>query len=281
MSLDLRYTLLLMAPPVALPGEEQVVETCSQLLWICHEHQAKIAVGQGTQRLPALGRSQFRIVFIAGRVTPDSLISVVHTVHDRGMKPIVVVDALQTDNQFSESLKSALVQLTLEGIQLAHAGEVPSLLGMRWNDFNMYRFAKADITASIAIIVGGKIVAIKRKNNPDKGKWALPGGFLVCQLETVEECGAREAMEETHVLVEPEDLILIDVRSSPRRDNRQHVVDHGYLWVVPPDMESTVIARLEADDDAEGLELVSIDWLLSQDIAFDHRLIIEQALKMI
>jgi 8-oxo-dGTP diphosphatase len=144
----------------------------------------------------------------------------------------------------------------------------------------MHRFAKADNTASVAVFFkrGKKILVIRRKLNPDAGKWALPGGFLNCQLETLEECGAREVGEEMKVRVLAAELILVDVRSSPRRDSRQHVVDHGYAWFVPEDREAEVLDKMEAADDAEGLAIVDTDWLLAQAIAFDHRLIIERGL---
>jgi 8-oxo-dGTP diphosphatase len=172
------------------------------------------------------------------------------------------------------------VQLNEKSFQLAHTGEVPSLLGLNWNDLQMYRHAKADSTASVAAFLKHykKVLAIKRKHNPDKGKWALPGGFLNCQLETLEQCGAREVGEETKVRVLWQELVLVDVRSSPRRDSRQHVVDHGYAWFVPPEREDEVVSMAQACDDAEKVEIVDTEWLLTQDIAFDHRLIIERAL---
>jgi ADP-ribose pyrophosphatase YjhB (NUDIX family) len=196
------------------------------------------------------------------------------------MKPIVVVDALQVDS--IDALHEALTVLNEKSFQLAHAGEVPSLLGLSWNNLHMHRFAKADNTASVAVFFnrGKKILVIKRKYNPDAGMWALPGGFLNCQLETLEECGAREVGEEVKVQVLAAELTLVDVRSSPRRDSRQHVVDHGYAWFVPEDREAEVYAKMEAADDAQDLAIVDTDWLLAQAIAFDHRLIIERGLRL-
>ncbi len=278
--MKLRYSLLVVSAPTARSPADLPVQTCSDLIALCHDKGVHVAVGKGRKRLPALGRGGPRIVFIAGAVSPQRLLDLVQRLHQRGLKPIVVVDALQVD--CVDLLHRELTVLNEKSFQLAHAGEIPSLLGRNWNDLHMHRFAKADNTSSVAVFLAGgkKILAIKRKHNPDAGKWALPGGFLNCQLETVEECGAREVGEETKVPVSASELILVDVRSNPRRDSRQHVVDHGYAWFVPPEREAEIYAHMEAGDDAGELEVVDTDWLLQQDIAFDHRLIIERALAM-
>jgi ADP-ribose pyrophosphatase YjhB (NUDIX family) len=278
--MKLKYSLLVVSP--VSDGKPSTISaaTCKNLIALCESKGVHVAVGDGKKRLPALGRGGPRIVFIAGAIGPGRLKSIVQRVFDRGMKPIVVVDALQVESL--SALHEELTVLNEMSFQLAHAGEVPSLLGLSWNALHMHRFAKADITSSVAVFLQGgkKILAIKRKFNPDAGKWALPGGFLNCQLETVEECGAREVGEETKVRVYASELILIDVRSSPRRDSRQHVVDHGYAWFVPEDREAEVLAAMEASDDADGLEVLDTEWLLQQDIAFDHRLIIERSLQL-
>jgi len=278
--MKLKYSLLVVSPPSQGASGDFSVVACKDLIALCESKGVHVAVGNGRKRLPALGRGGPRIVFIAGAVSPGRLLDIVECLHARGIKPIVVVDALQVDSL--DWLHAELSVLNEKSFQLAHAGEVPSLLGRNWNDLHMHRFAKADNTSSVAVFLEGgkKILAIKRKHNPDAGKWALPGGFLNCQLETLEECGAREVGEETKVPVSPGELILVDVRSSPRRDSRQHVVDHGYAWFVPPDREAEVYVKMEASDDAEGLEVLDTEWLLAQDIAFDHRLIIERALAL-
>jgi len=277
--MKLKYSLLVVSPVSESGLGDMPAVTCKNLIAICESKGVRVAVGKGRKRLPALGRGGPRIVFIAGAVPTQRLLDIVQQVHDRGMKPIVVVDALQVESL--NALHDELTVLNEKSFQLAHAGEIPSLLGLNWNDLHMHRFAKADNTSSVAVFLEGgkKILAIKRKHNPDAGKWALPGGFLNCQMETLEACGSREVEEETKVRVSEFELILVDVRSSPRRDSRQHVVDHGYAWFVPADREAEIYSNMEASDDAEGLEILDTDWLLAQDIAFDHRLIIERALK--
>jgi len=62
-------------------------------------------------------------------------------------------------------------------------------------------------------------VLVKRKHVPFG--WALPGGFVDVG-ETVEHAAAREAKEETGLVVRG--LRLFGVYSDPRRDPRGHTV---------------------------------------------------------
>ncbi len=58
-------------------------------------------------------------------------------------------------------------------------------------------------------------ILIKRKNDPFKNYWALPGGFVEYG-ESVETAAIREAKEETSIDVELIDLV--NVYSKPDRD---------------------------------------------------------------
>lgn len=285
--MKLKYTMYL-ANPLEFSDDEARTKHAAEVMGFLNFVVAPFGVRTVIQparmkKVAALGRGGPRVVFVAGCVKPANLPGIVKEIHRRGCKPIVIVDALQIDSQSNEAeMHEALVHLNEMSVQLCHMGEVTSLLNLNWNDLHMHRFAKADNTSSVAVFFEGgkKILAVKRKRNPDKGKWALPGGFLNCQLETIEECGAREVGEETKVRVLPTELRLVDVRSSPRRDSRQHVVDHGYAWFVPKDREQEIYDNMEAADDAEKLEVLDTEWLLQQDIAFDHRQIIERGLAM-
>lgn len=77
------------------------------------------------------------------------------------------------------------------------------------------------LAVDVIIRIRGGIILIKRKNNPFKGKWAVPGGFIK-EGETVEEAAHREVKEETGLEIVLEKLL--GVYSDPDRDPRGHVV---------------------------------------------------------
>jgi 8-oxo-dGTP diphosphatase len=112
-----------------------------------------------------------------------------------------------------------------------------------------------------------KILLIKRRNNPYKGKWALPGGF-VDYGEKTEVSVVREISEETGLNTRVNKLI--GVYSDPKRDPRGHTVTIVYeLFRINGDIKS--------GDDACDIKFFRIDDL--PELSFDHKIIIEDFLR--
>lgn len=124
------------------------------------------------------------------------------------------------------------------------------------------------LTVDIVILVGGKVVLIKRKNPPYQGKFALPGGFVDIG-ETVKEAALREAREETGVEIKI--VELIGIYDDPLRDPRGHTVSIAYL--------ATASGQPRAGSDALDVQLFSLSHL--PPLAFDHAKIIEDAKEML
>lgn len=57
----------------------------------------------------------------------------------------------------------------------------------------------------------------RRGIEPEKGNWALPGGYIDLKDETWRHAAARELFEETRIVIKPEVIKLFDVRSAPSR----------------------------------------------------------------
>jgi 8-oxo-dGTP diphosphatase len=114
---------------------------------------------------------------------------------------------------------------------------------------------------------GYDILFIKRKNEPFKGKWALPGGF-VDENEDLFDAANRELLEETGVKVT--DLEQLGAFGKPGRDPRQHTVSIAYTGFAE---EST---NAVAADDADDAQWFSMDAL--PELAFDHADIVKSAL---
>lgn len=114
-----------------------------------------------------------------------------------------------------------------------------------------------------------EILLIKRKNNPFKDCWALPGGF-VDENEDLELAAKRELKEETNVDVQ--DLRQIGAFGKPGRDPRGHMVSVAYSAVLNCSQE------IKAFDDAKEVKWFTINELPK--LAFDHKEIINKAIEI-
>jgi 8-oxo-dGTP diphosphatase len=112
-------------------------------------------------------------------------------------------------------------------------------------------------------------ILIKRKNEPYKDCWAIPGGFVEYG-ETVENAAIREAKEETSIDVELMDLV--NVYSKPDRDPRGHTITVAYT-------AKGNFADKKADSDAIDISIFDEKKIDEIDIAFDHKEIIKDCLK--
>lgn len=122
------------------------------------------------------------------------------------------------------------------------------------------------LTVDAVIAKDGGFVLIRRKNEPFKGCWALPGGFVE-RGETVEDATRREAREETGLDIEL--LALLGVYSDPKRDPRGHTV--SIVYIAKP-----VGGELQAADDAAEAGIFRPED--DPDLAFDHAVILNDAL---
>lgn len=128
----------------------------------------------------------------------------------------------------------------------------------------MSDYPKPSLTADILLLKPNpwRILLIKRKKDPFKNCWAIPGGF-VNEGESPEEAAHREAEEETHIKTELREL---GVFGDPGRDPRGWVVTVAYFGFVSEDTEAV------ADDDAKDARWFPLTKLPK--LAFDHEKII-------
>lgn len=113
-----------------------------------------------------------------------------------------------------------------------------------------------------------KVLLIKRKGEPYKGKWALPGGFLEDE-EPLEDGARRELEEETGLKVK--DLFQLKVFGTPGRDPRGRTISVVFYGQVASEEKVT------GNDDAEDAQWFSINDL--PELAFDHSEVMEIAKK--
>lgn len=119
-----------------------------------------------------------------------------------------------------------------------------------------------------------QVMLIQRKMWPFEGKWALPGGFTR-DTETVHECARRELEEETGVtgvLLE-----YFNVYSAPGRDPRGWMISHAFFALV----REGCLAGRSPSDEAEEVVLFPVEEALEMELAFDHAVILRDALERI
>jgi len=112
-----------------------------------------------------------------------------------------------------------------------------------------------------------KLLLIRRKLDPFKGSWALPGGFVRVG-ESTDNAAKRELKEEAGLAnVFLEQLYTF---SSPDRDPREHVVSVAYYALV-----NLAGRELHASTDAEEAAWFELTKLPK--LAFDHKDIVRVA----
>ena len=134
-----------------------------------------------------------------------------------------------------------------------------------------YKYPRPAVTADCIVITKEaepKVLLIERGDDPFKGCWAFPGGFMNMD-ETTEQCAIRELEEETGLKVSK--VHQIGAYSKVDRDPRGRTVTVAYLAIV--DVSMTV----KGQDDAANAEWWSLSALPK--LAFDHDEIMRDAIK--
>ncbi|HMB28179.1 MAG TPA: NUDIX domain-containing protein [Blastocatellia bacterium] len=112
-----------------------------------------------------------------------------------------------------------------------------------------------------------KVLLIRRGQEPFKGRWALPGGFVEID-ESLERAAARELKEEVGVTnVYLEQLYTF---GEPKRDPRGRVISVSYFALVDAERQ-----RIVAASDAAEAQWRSV--FDAPKLAFDHARILDTA----
>ena len=136
----------------------------------------------------------------------------------------------------------------------------------------VYKYPPPAVTADCIVFSRypkPQVLLIRRGNEPFKGEWAFPGGFLNMD-ETVQECARRELEEETGLVVQ--DIHLVGVYSRPGRDPRGHTVTPAFLSIMDYPLDVC------GGDDAAQAQWFPLNQLPV--LAFDHGEIISDAMRL-
>lgn len=143
-----------------------------------------------------------------------------------------------------------------------------------------YAFPKADMTVDCVLFGLSpesrlELVLIRRGEEPFKGRWALPGGFVeLLENEVTLEAARREMEEETGITVNY--LEQLGTFDAPDRDPRGRVFSVAHYGLV----------RTQDHVTQHGSDAVTAEWVPAQlavslpaeEVAFDHLLIMKTAL---
>ena len=126
-------------------------------------------------------------------------------------------------------------------------------------------------TADAVVIQSGHVLMIKRRAEPGKGLWALPGGYVNANTDkSVEAAMLRELREETKIKV-PEpvlrgNIVRSKVFDAIDRSPRGRIITHAF-HIALPDGE---LPKVKGADDAEKARWVPIAEVKSEECFEDH-----------
>jgi 8-oxo-dGTP diphosphatase len=136
-----------------------------------------------------------------------------------------------------------------------------------------YEYPRPGLTVDVVVLAGTaeatSVLLVRRGQEPFRGRWALPGGF-VDEYERLEDAARRELSEETGLVAEGP-LRQVGTFGDPGRDPRGWTVSVAFLLELPGDAPSVTGA-----DDADEAAWHRLDAL--PPLAFDHDRIVAAAL---
>lgn len=137
-------------------------------------------------------------------------------------------------------------------------------------------FPPVFVTADAIVVCSGHVLVIKRKVNPGKGLYAVPGGFIR-QNEFVRDGAIRELREETGIRLDKQILesSIVDscVFDYPNRSERGRTITHGFYLK----LKDGKLPEIKAGDDAaEALWMPLMDAFRNEEKFFEDHLHIIQ-----
>jgi len=130
------------------------------------------------------------------------------------------------------------------------------------------------MTVDAVVEQSGHVLLVKRKAEPGKGLWAIPGGHLEMD-ETTVKGAIRELYEETKIKVPKSvlrgSIVAKELFDDPHRSTIGRVITHAFHFKLADDV---VLPKVKGADDAEKAKWVPISELREEDFFDDHYFII-------
>lgn len=134
-------------------------------------------------------------------------------------------------------------------------------------------------TADTVVIQSGHVLLIKRRAEPGKGLWAMPGGYVNANTDkSVEDAAIRELREETMIKVPAPvlrgNIVRSKVFDAIDRSPRGRIITHAF-FIQLPDGE---LPKVKGSDDAEKARWVPIADIKPEECFEDHYEILQHFL---
>ena len=138
-------------------------------------------------------------------------------------------------------------------------------------------------TVDSVVIQSGHVLMVKRKSEPGKGLWALPGGFLDANKDkSVLDCAIRELKEETGIKVPVPvlrgNIVTTKVFDDPHRSSRGRTITHASLIHLPADV---TLPKVKGSDDAKVAKWWPLADIKREILFEDHKDIIDHLTAML
>lgn len=130
----------------------------------------------------------------------------------------------------------------------------PSCGNVHWGNYN--------VGVGALVFKDQKMLLVRRAQEPGKGKWTNPGGYIE-QLEPIEETVAREVWEETGVRAEVRSIVAL--RDQPRAVHNVYIAfEMEYIEGEPkPDEREVDQAGFFSLEEMQDMDVASFTrWLI-------------------
>lgn len=122
--------------------------------------------------------------------------------------------------------------------------------------------------AGVVLEKDGKILLLKRKVEPEMGKWCLPGGHIDFG-ETPEETVKREVKEETGLDADDFKLICYQTEMGEYKGTEQHYVAFFFSGKASGEEQP-------CPDEVEEIKWFALEEAMKIDLAFSHNEVLEK-----
>jgi bifunctional NMN adenylyltransferase/nudix hydrolase len=192
-----------------------------------------------------------------------------------------------TDDAGGQRLLEANVPpAVFETLQAFRRTAAFSQIADEWNHVIDYRkiwaaapYPPTFVTADAVVVHSGHVLLIKRRSQPGKGLWALPGGF-VNQDETLLAAAIRELREETRLKL-PEPVLRGGLKGQavfdyPDRSMRGRTITHAFHF----DFPTGPLPAVRGSDDAARARWLPVAEVMGMrgHLFEDHYFILERFL---